>query len=161
MKYCILLISMALGACSVLPPAFEDARIKDVNYAQVVADVESYTNEMVRWGGVIISLENIEKQSALQVIFYPLDYYGRPDIDSSSEGYFIIKSPEHLDPEQFTVGRELVAVGTIAGSAQPELSSGSTDLPLMKATGIYLWPVMYRENYYIHCPHCYYQQLFW
>lgn len=162
MRFYILLISLLLlSGCSALPSVFSDARIKDVAYAQVLADAESYTNTMVRWGGVIIGLENEESQNTLKVMSYPLDYYGRPDIDSESEGYFVIKSPERLDPEQYTAGRELVAVGVIEGKTVPSPGHDSIGLPVIKASGIHLWPVAYRSNYYWHCPSCYFQQLYW
>jgi len=161
MKFYILLISLLLSACSVLPSVFNDSRIKDVAYAQVLADADSYKNTMVRWGGVIIGLENKDNQSTLRVMFYPLDYYGRPDIDSSSEGYFVIKSPEPLDPNEYTEGRELVAVGVIEGTTVPSPGHDGIGLPVIKASGIHLWSVAYRNNYYWHCPSCYFQQLYW
>lgn len=160
MKFYALLISFLLSACSVLPPVFNDSNIKHISYTQVLENKEDFEDTLVRWGGVIIGLENDTNQSTLQVMYYPLDRYGRPDIDNSSEGYFVIKSPEPLDPKQYTEGRELVAVGIIA-KKEPSVSRGSTRLPLIKASGIHLWPITYRENYYFHCPSCYFQQLYW
>jgi outer membrane lipoprotein len=161
MKFYILLISLLLSACSALPSVFSDARIKDVAYAELLADAESYTNTMVRWGGVIIGLENEASQSTLKVMFYPLDYYGRPDFDSASAGYFVIKSPERLDPGQYTEGRGLVAVGIVEGRTVSSSGHDGIGLPVIKASSIHLWPVAYRNNYYWHCPSCYFQQLYW
>lgn len=161
MKRHSLLLMLVLSACSVLPTVFNDARIKDVAYAQLLASPDIYRDTMVRWGGVIIGLENIENQSLLQVMYYPLDRYGRPDIDSSSEGYFVIQSPVPLDPKEYTEGRELVAVGVIAGKTESSSMQGRGGLPLIKASGIHLWPITYRDNYYLHCPSCYFQQLYW
>jgi len=161
MKFFALLISLLLSACSVLPPVFNDSNIKNLSYTQVMGSNGNLEGALVRWGGVIIGLENNESQSTLKVMYYPIDRYGRPDIDSSSEGYFVINSPEPLDSKQYTEGRELVAVGVIAGKTEPSAKYGSTGLPVIKATGIHLWPLVYRENYYFHCPSCYFQQLYW
>ncbi|MBX3629063.1 MAG: Slp family lipoprotein [Nitrosomonas sp.] len=161
MKFYILLISLLLSACSVLPPVFNDARIKEISYAQALEHAEVHTDTMVRWGGVIIGLENAEQQDMLQVLFHPLDSYGRPDVDKPSEGYFLVSSPEPLDQEQYIEGREIVVVGILAGKTEPLTKYGGAELPLIKATGIHLWAVVYRNNYYWHCPSCYFQQLYW
>jgi len=161
MKLHIFLLCLLLGGCSVLPPAFNDSRIKPVSYNQAIESPENFEDNLVRWGGVIIDLENEDQQSTIKVLFYPLDYYGRPDLDKPSEGYFVIKSPERLDPEQYAISRELIVVGAIAGKTGPSAKYGETGLPLIKANGIHLWPVSYHNNYYWHCPSCYFQQLYW
>ncbi len=161
MKFYALLMSLLLGACSVLPPVFNDARIKEIPYTQALENAEAHTDTMVRWGGVIIGVENAEQQSMLQVLFHPLDNYGRPDIDTPSKGYFVVKSPEPLNSEQYIEGREMVVVGTLAGKTEPLARYGNVGLPLIKAIGIHLWPIAYRNNYYWHCPSCYFQQLYW
>ena len=153
--------SLLLGACSTLPPAFEDARIKDISYAQVSADAQHYKNTLVRWGGVVVEVKQEDKDSIMQVLYYPLDYYGRPDIDKPSEGYFLVKSTQTLDPKIFFASREIVVVGAIAGKTEPAAESGRAGLPLLNATTIHLWPIAYRENYYRYCPDCYFRQLFW
>ena len=153
--------SLLLGACSTLPPAFEDARIKDVSYAQVSADAESYKNQLVRWGGVVVEVKQEDKNSLMQVLFYPLDSYGRPEIDKPGEGYFLVKSTKTLDPKIFFASREIVVVGVIEGKTEPSAESGRTGLPLLNATALHPWPVAYRDNYYRYCPECYFRQLFW
>lgn len=153
--------SLLLGACSTLPPAFEDARIKDVSYAQVSADAEPYTNQLVRWGGIVVEVKKEGDDNMMQVLSYPLDSYGRPDIDKPSEGYFLVKSTKKLDPKIFFASREIVVVGVIEGKTEPSAESGRTGLPLLNATAIHPWPIAYRDNYYRYCPDCYFRQLFW
>lgn len=154
--------SLLLGACSTLPPAFEDARIKDISYAQVSADAQHYKNTLVRWGGVVVEVKKENKDNRMQVLYYPLDYYGRPDIDKPSEGYFLVKSDKTLDPKIFFASREVVVVGVIEGKTEPTAESGLTGLPIViSATAVHPWPVAYRENYYRYCPSCYFRQLFW
>lgn len=161
MRIFLIAISLLLGACSTLPPAFEDGNIKHISYARVSEDAQRYKNTRVRWGGVIIDLKNEENFSLMQVQFYPLDFYGRPEIDETSAGHFFIKSAEKLDPKDYAANREIAVVGVIEGKTGPSESHGTTGLPLIKATAIHLWPIAYRNNYYRHCPSCYFRQLFW
>lgn len=161
MKFYLILISLLLGACSTLPPAFKDPHITNISYAEVNADIKSYKKTLVRWGGVIVDVKSDENFSWMEVIFYPLDYYGRPKINKPSEGRFVIKSPEFLDPKNYAKNREIIAVGIIEGKTEHTDSHMSSSLPLIKATAIHLWPINYRDNYYGHRRSCYFMQLFW
>lgn len=161
MRLLLITISLLLGACSTLPPAFEDARIKDISYAQVSADAKSYQSDLVQWGGVVVEVKQEDNNSLMQVLYYPLDYYGRPDIDKPSEGYFLVESTERLDPKIYSASREIVVVGVIEGKTKSSAESGLTGLPLIKATAVHPWPIAYRDNYYRYCPSCYFRQLFW
>ncbi|MDR4517533.1 MAG: Slp family lipoprotein [Nitrosomonas sp.] len=161
MRLFLIAIGLLLGACSSMPPSLDDTRIKNISYAQASADAQSYQNTLVRWGGVVVEVKQEDKDSIMQVLYYPLDYYGRPDIDKPSEGYFLVKSTQTLDPKIFFASREIVVVGAIAGKTEPAAESGRAGLPLLNATTIHPWPIAYRDNYYRYCPDCYFRQLFW
>jgi len=115
MKLYLILICLLLSACASLPPAFDNAPTTDVTYSQVRDDLARYHNTLVRWGGVIVSVENIENISLMEITQYPLDHYGRPQPDETSEGRFIIKSTELLDPEIYAAEREIIVLGVIDG----------------------------------------------
>jgi outer membrane lipoprotein len=97
----------------------------------------------------------------MQVLYYPLDYYGRPDLDKPSEGQFVIKSTNFLDPKAYAVNRKISVVGKIDRETERVIDSNNISIPLIISKGIYLWPMRYDGNYYRHCPSCYYRQLFW
>ncbi len=161
MRFYLISICLIFGACSTLPPAFENRDIQDLTYAQVSADVENYQNVRVKWGGIVEEVRKVNDDSMMQVQLHPLDHYGRPEIDKPGEGLFVVKSAEKLDPETYFTSREIVVVGVIAGKAQSLAQPGQTGLPLIKADAIHPWPIAYRENYYRYCPSCYFRQLFW
>ena len=45
---------------------------------------------------------------------YPLNYYGRPQLNKPSEGRFVIKSTEFLDPAVYAKDKEITVAGTLA-----------------------------------------------
>ncbi len=162
MRFYLISICLLLSACSGLSPVFKDVQVTDITYNQVSEDIDRYKNSIVRWGGVIIDVENNEDFSLMQLMFYPLDYYGRPQLNKPSEGRFVIKSAEFLHPEHYSADREIIAVGVIDGDIELTTSNKtSVWVPLIKATDIHLWTINYRNNYYSHCPSCYFRQLFW
>jgi len=165
MRIYLIFVYLLLSACATLPPAFEDAQVTDISYLQVSVDLDSYKNTSVRWGGVIVDVENDENFSLMQVLFYPLDYYGRPELDKPSEGRFAIKSAKFLDPMDYLADREIIAVGVIDGEIERTIDNKRLRMPLITSEAIHLWPVNFRGNYYGNCRFCcrscYFRQLFW
>lgn len=141
---CILLIS----ACSNLPPAIEDAPLYDISYNQATHNIAQYKNAPVRWGGVIIDVENEQNYSIIQVLYYPLKSYGRPQLDKANEGRFLIKSPEFLDPAVYTKDTEITVAGTLTGDVERKVGNKTLRLPLISSKVIHLWPVYVPGNYY-------------
>jgi len=80
MRVHLLFLYLLLGAC-VMPIAINDTRVADISYSQAIQILDSNKDVLVRWGGIIIDVENEKKFSMLQVKFYPLNYLGRPQLD--------------------------------------------------------------------------------
>lgn len=78
-----------------------DANVVDIPYSQVSKDIESHKDIPVRWGGIIISVKNLENFSLVQAIFYPLNYLGRPNLNSSHRGLFVFKNAKFFDPAEY------------------------------------------------------------
>jgi outer membrane lipoprotein len=152
MKPYLLLPCLFLGACAGLPQAMRDARVVDISYAQANQNIDSHKNVSVRWGGVIIDVENEEEFSLVQALFYPLDYLGRPQLDEPHGGRFVIKSTEFLDPVIYAKDREITVVGTLNGSIERTVGKKGIHVPLLLSAAIYLWPI-YQNNYYGYGPY--------
>jgi len=161
MRLYLIFIYLLLSACATLPPAFEDAQVTAISCRQVSADLDSYKNTSVRWGGVIVDVENDENFSLMQVLFYPLDYYGRPELNKPSEGRFVIKSAKFLDPIVYAADREVISVGVIDGEIERKIDNKRFRVPLITSDTIHLWPINFRGDYFGNCRSCYFRQLFW
>ncbi len=146
MKLYLPLIVLLLSACSGLPPAVRDAQVINISYEQVSQDVDGYEYTPVRWGGVIIDVENQEDESFVQIMFHPLDSYGRPQLYRAGEGRFVIKSPEFLDPVIYVTDRRITVAGVIEGQIERMVGQKHIFVPLINSSAIHLWPVEYRNN---------------
>ena len=78
MRLYLLLACLALSACAGLPSAVRDVPVKDISYSEASQNPNSYKDTAVRWGGVIIDVDNEESFTLVQVLSYPLNIYGRP-----------------------------------------------------------------------------------
>jgi outer membrane lipoprotein len=150
MKRHLLLISILLflGACSNLPPAIEEPPLYDISYNEAVRNIAQFKDAPVRWGGEIIDVENEQNFSLVQVLYYPLNSYGRPRIDKPNGGRFLIKSSEFLDPAVYTKDTDITVAGTLQGDAERKVGNKSLRLPIILAKVIHLWPANIYSNYY-------------
>ncbi len=142
----LLLPYLLLSGCAGLPPAIGNAPAINIPYNQLSHDVNNYKDAPVRWGGVIIDVENEEYASLMQVLYYPLDFSGRPQLHKAGEGRFVVKTTEFLDPEVYTKDREITVAGVISGDIERTVGKRIIQVPLLSATAIHLWPTY--PNYY-------------
>ena len=149
--YLPLFILLLLNACSGLPPAVRDAEVIDISYGQVHQDIDSYEHTPVRWGGIIVDVENEENFSLMQVMYHPLDSFGRPQVYKAGEGRFVIKTAEFLDPVTYTKDRMITSAGIIEGQVERSVGKKHIWVPLISSSAIHLWPLDYRNNYYGYC----------
>jgi outer membrane lipoprotein len=147
MKLYLFVIYLLLAACSNLPPAIEDPPLFDLSYNEAVQNIARYKEAPVRWGGTVIDVENEQNFSLIQVLYYPLNSYGRPQLDNPNGGRFVIKSPEFLDPAVYTKNSEITVAGRLKGDIERAVGKKYLRLPMISATVIHLWPA-YAPSYY-------------
>ncbi|SFW11895.1 Slp family lipoprotein [Nitrosovibrio sp. Nv17] len=140
MRHYSLGVCLLLGACAGLPSGVKDIPVKNVSYGQVIQDPAAYRNTPVRWGGVIIDVENEDSFTLVQVLSYPLSYYGRPQLSRASEGRFVIRSDEFLDPAVYAKDKEITVAGTLQDDVERTIGKKVVRLPLLTSQAIHLWP---------------------
>jgi outer membrane lipoprotein len=148
MKWLPLSMCLLLNACSNLPPAIENAPAFDASYGQVIQNIDHYKTAPVRWGGVIVGVENEQNYTLLQVLSYPLNYYGRPQLNQPNQGRFLVRSTDFLDPAVYAKDKEMTVAGTVGGDVSRTIGNKVMRLPLISAAIIYLWPDYQRDYYY-------------
>jgi outer membrane lipoprotein len=148
MKLYALSICLLLGGCMNLPPAIKDAPVGGISYSQASQSINSHKDAPVRWGGTVIDVENEQSYSLVQVMYYPLNYYGRPQLSEANEGRFAIKSPEFLDPAIYTKNKEITIAGTLKGEIEQTIGKKTIRMPLVSASAIHLWPEAEKNNFY-------------
>ena len=132
-----------------MPKTIQNMNVVDITYSQASQNINSHRNVPVRWGGIIIDVENEEDFSLIQVLSYPLSYSGRPQLNDSHRGRFVIKSTEFLDPVVYAKDNEVSVVGTLDGDIQRVVGKKVIRVPLIQSTAIHLWPKR-QNNYYGH-----------
>lgn len=148
MKWYLPLIYLLLNACSNLPLAIKEPPLLDISYTEAIQNIANYKKAPVRWGGIIVDVENEQDFSLVQVLYYPLDSDGEPQTDSRNAGRFIFKSSEFLDPAVYAKNSKITVAGILLGDIERTIGKKVMHLPLLSATTIYLWPVYVYDNYH-------------
>ncbi len=161
------LVSLVLGACSTVSDQFAQSVPGSPELAQVLTSDKTYQGLQVRWGGVILSVRNEETSSLIEVLQQPLLHNGRPNTTGLSQGRFLIKVNEFVDPEVYTPKKSITVIGILSGSKTEKVGEFDYDFPIViSQMGNYrLWqqqpPVRYYQadpfyDPYWHRPSYYY-----
>lgn len=140
MKPFILLLYLFLVACSNIPTNIENPPTFDLSYNYAAQDSERFKKLPVRWGGVIAAVENEANASYLQILSYPLNYHGRPLLNETPRGRFVVKSKQFLDPLLYQKNAEITVAGIFMGKIDKTLDKKVLSLPLVESATLYQWP---------------------
>jgi outer membrane lipoprotein len=137
----LLAIVAWLTGCASVPEPLRGGPQQSPDPAMVRTSPEQYAGMTVRWGGVIVTVENEAAQSVVQVVSRPLGESTRPLETDESWGRFIVRINGFIDPVDYAAGREITVIGVIDGVEQHNIGTYRYNYPLVRATTHYLWPV--------------------
>ena len=149
MKRYLSLTFLLLSACSTVPVAIKNPPLHDISYTEATTqNITNFKDAPVRWGGIIVDVENEQNFSLVQVLYYPLDSGGEPLKEKSNAGRFVFKSPLFLDPAIYVINAKITVAGTLTGDIERMVGKKVLRVPLISATTIYLWQDYDYDSYY-------------
>lgn len=111
-----------------------------VTFVQVAQDPDAYKGKTVLFGGDIIEAQNLPNMTLVLVLQRPLGRRGEPAAGDVSEGRFIIRNPEFLDPAIYSPGRKITVAGTVVGKEMRPLGEIEYTYPIIEKRELHLWP---------------------
>lgn len=106
----------------------------------VQQDIKPYVGTFVRWGGVIVSVENRTDETWLEIVSKELDNDGKPLKNDVSLGRFLVRREEFLDPAVYRPGREVTVYGVVKALVTRKIGERPYAYPVVRAERLYLWP---------------------
>lgn len=131
---------LGLVACASGPKFDTSAVDKALLPTAVAADVDTTRGRTAMWGGPIINSRNFEDRSQLEVLAYPLNDAGRPRLDQSPLGRFLIDRAGYLETVDYAPGRLVTAIGPVAGVRSGTVGDARYNYPVLEARQLHLWP---------------------
>ena len=130
-----------LSGCSHIPEVIRQAPLHDIQIQDVATGSFSvHQNKIARWGGKLLDVTNDEASSTLQLLAFPLNSYGKPNLNASPLGRFLVRSREFLDPARYTNDSELTISGRLVGVAARKVGQKTLKLAVIEPQKIYIWP---------------------
>jgi len=142
------LVIPGAGCVSNLPKEITTAPVPDISLADTQKDIKSYKDKLVRWGGIIITVENLPKKTVLEILAKPLNSSGQPAINVTSTGRFYAEIDGFIDPSVYAPGRELTLFGTVTELRTHKIGEHVYHYPVIKVTKHHIWEFAPRAGYY-------------
>lgn len=137
---CFTMMALASACSSHVPPEIRQHLDGSPNIAQVREAVDSHISKKVRWGGIILSIENKQKESWLTILATPLNDFGKPQTSDKSQGRFIAIVEQFLEPLLYSKDRKITVTGKLLGTETVKIGEYPYQHPIVQVDQHYLWP---------------------
>jgi outer membrane lipoprotein len=132
--------AVLLAGCAGQPVYEGHPEARTLTPREVVASPESAHTRYVEWGGTVLEVSNLADHTELQVLSYPLNSDGQPDLQASPHGRFLVDRSGFLDPATYSPGRQLTVYGPIEGIVRGRVGEAGYSYPQVRGERLQLWP---------------------
>lgn len=141
----MLLVALFFTGCATFPDKIKlDDTIRLVSYEDAASKADQVKGEMVRWGGVVAKVENKPDSTVFEMLYYPLNGYGRPNSSEESIGRFRITVNGFMDPMVYQVGRLMTFTAALTSLEHGLVGEHEYVFPAASANAYYLWKTVQR-----------------
>jgi len=144
------LILLVLGCASGISQQVRSQVTYSGSFAQLQTAPDEHMGEIVMLGGKIIETTGSTTASEITVLQLPLGRRDRPRDGDRSEGRYLVRSEQFLDPAIYQKGSRLTVVGRLSGSEVRSIGGFQYVYLLVEAIEIRLWPRTRRVSPNVH-----------
>jgi outer membrane lipoprotein len=141
------IVAVLSGCASHIPVEIREPVPDAPRLSEIGPASEAFVGRPVRWGGTIVTVENKEDETWVELVAKDLDHYGRPLDSDRSEGRFIARVTAFLDPAIYSEGREITVYGRLEDGIERPIGEKPYNYSVVKAETLYLWRD-YTDLYY-------------
>jgi outer membrane lipoprotein len=134
------LVLLVLGCATGVSPQARSQVTYGGSFSKLQGAVGQHKDEIVIFGGKIMETKGYESASEITVLQLPLDRRDRPEDGDQSEGRYLIRSGQFLDPAIYEKGSLLTVVGRISGSEVRPIGEFQYVYPVVEPVELKLWP---------------------
>ena len=132
----------ALSGCASVPDAIKGTTpTPQQDLVRVMNAPQLYVGQEARFGGKVVSVQNQQGKTRLEIATVPLDDAARPELGEPSRGRIFADVSGFIDPVDFR-GHLVTVVGPIVGVVDGKVGNTAYKFMLMNATGYKRWNVV-------------------
>jgi outer membrane lipoprotein len=135
----LLLLVLMLSACSTTGerPVMGE---RGITPQLAALDSGQLPTTVFEWGGAIVDSRNLSATTEFQILAYPLQKNGRPDLAKKPTGRFIAVVKGYLETADYTTGRQVTLSGQLKAIRPGKVGEAEYLFPVLEANEIQLWP---------------------
>jgi outer membrane lipoprotein len=138
----LVFVAVLVAGCATSPFPEELASSADrsLTLRALRSDVTAHLGARVILGGEILATTPKPGETEIEVLSRPLRAGDVPERTDSTNGRFLVRTTEFLDPAVYAPGRRLTVLGTVAGLSELRVGDLPYAYPVVSADRIKLWP---------------------
>ena len=137
----LFIAALVLAGCAATP----DWDLEDVDEAVTPAVAQAEGADLagvqVRWAGVIVAIENLDRATQLVVLTYPVDRRGRPELRKDAYGRVLVEYDAFLEPVVYAPGRSISILGRLEAPRAIRVGEAEREVPFVAAESLHLWEI--------------------
>lgn len=110
----------------------------------VSEDPDAFVDQRLLIGGVVMTIENSDESSILEIMEWRLNRWGEPLYLDDAGRRFLAKTTEPLDPVTYEPGTLVTLSGTVLGRESKLSGEHEYDYPVFDIAEIHLWETPFR-----------------
>jgi outer membrane lipoprotein len=139
--FVLIVVAVSLASCAPkISKRLQEQANTSVSFAEVLREPDAYHGQVMILGGYILQTEIDPGGSVITVLQAPLGFRLEPKSRDLSQGRFLVKTAEFLDPELYDKGRKVTAAGKLTGVETKPLDNDVYAYPVIATEELYLWP---------------------
>lgn len=136
----LLALPLLLAACAATPRLETQGVDPGLTPSQSTESLDLANGRRVHWGGVIIASRNLETESQIEVLAYPLTGGGRPNTEEKPLGRFLAVKKGYLETLDYGVGKTASFVGKLQPSRPGKIGDTDYRYPVLLIEQNRIWP---------------------
>ncbi|MCA9500094.1 MAG: Slp family lipoprotein [Nitrospirales bacterium] len=126
---------------STLPPDLAEQINPQLMFPTIKEDPESFKGKLVILGGQVLAAKRLKDSTQLTILQLPLINEQEPTTElTQSQGRFIAKQQQFLDPATVPPGSRITLAGELTGSVQQSLDETIYTYPTLLIKHFKVWP---------------------
>lgn len=135
-----LLFILLVSGCASTRDTEEATTSSHISFSDLKASPDSFRDQSVLFGGIVLAAKLTKEGTRIEILQLPLDQSGSPGYDlTQSQGRYIAKQTEFLDPATLPYGTRVTLTGRANGSITLPLDETDYTYPIVEIVHLQVW----------------------